>query len=286
MRPSWVNNALFPFESRYLDLGGHRMHYVDEGQGMPIVFSHGTPEWSFGWRDLIAPLRGQYRCLAPDLLGMGLSDKPADADYSVRAHAERFEQFIEALGLEKIHLVANDFGISIALYYAIKHPEKVEKISLFNGWMWPVNEDPHYAMPARMMRGWLGRFMYLKFNFPVNIIMPRAYGDRRKLSKEVHQHYQRALSTPAERRAAYQFALELLDATAFWAWEWEHLDAIRHKPFLVFWGMKDSFVPPSELEKWSKCLTDAEIIRLETAGHFAQEEEAERMAAAMGRFFG
>ena len=286
MRPSWVDNALFPFESRYLDLDGHRMHYVDEGQGMPIVFSHGTPEWSFGWRDLIAPLRGQYRCLAPDLLGMGLSDKPADADYSVRAHAERFEQFVEALGLEKIHLVANDFGISIALHYAIKHPEKVEKISLFNGWMWPVNEDPHYAIPARMMRGWLGRLLYLKFNFPVNVIMPRAFGDRRKLSKAVHQHYRRALATPADRRAAYQFALELLDATAFWAWEWHQLDAIRHKPFLVFWGMKDSFVPPSELEKWSTQLTHAEIIRLETAGHFAQEEAPEQMAAAMGRFFG
>jgi pimeloyl-ACP methyl ester carboxylesterase len=286
MRPSWVDNALFPFESRYLDLDGYRMHYVDEGQGMPIVFSHGTPEWSFGWRDLIVQLRGQYRCLAPDLLGMGLSDKPADADYSVRAHAERFEQFVEARGLEKIHLVANDFGVSIALYYAIKHPEKVEKISLFNGWMWPVNEDPHYATPARMMRGWLGRFMYLKFNFPVNVIMPRAYGDRRKLSKPVHQHYQRALSTPAERRAAYQFALELLDATSFWAWEWENIDAIRHKPFLVFWGMKDSFVPPSELEKWSTRLTNAEIIRLDKAGHFAQEEASEEMAAAMGRFLG
>ena len=286
MRPSWVDNSLFPYKSRFLELNGHRLHYVDEGQGKHIVFSHGTPEWCFGWRDLIAGLRGQYRCIAPDLLGMGLSDKPADADYSVRAHAQRFEQFIDALGLEKFHLVANDFGVSIALSYAIHHPDKVEKISLFNGWMWPVKDDPHYGAPARMMRGWLGRLLYLQFNFPVNVIMPRAFGDRRTLTKAVHEHYKRALATPSERRAAYQFALELIDATPFWAWEWENIDAIRHKPFLVFWGMKDTFVPPYELEKWSRCLTDAEIIRLDEAGHFAQEEAAGRMVEAMGRFFG
>lgn len=268
-----------------MPLEAGKLHYIDEGQGMPVVFSHGTPEWCFGWRDLVKGLRNQYRCIAPDLLGMGLSDKPAAADYSVEAHATRFGQFVEALGLEKFHLVANDFGVSIALAYAIRHPEKVEKISIFNGWMWPVDTDRHYSMPAKAMRGFLGRFLYKRFNFPVNIIMPQAFGDRRHLTPVVHAHYRRALPGPAERNATYQFALELLDATDFWRREWSQIERIRHKPFLVFWGMKDSFVPPYELDKWAEILTQAQIVRLESAGHFAQEEEPDQMVAAMKAFF-
>ena len=93
MDNSWVNRNLFPFASKFIDIDGHQMHYIDEGAGPVILFSHGTPEWSFGWRDLVQELRGQFRCIAPDLLGFGLSDKPVEADYSVRAHADCLEQF-------------------------------------------------------------------------------------------------------------------------------------------------------------------------------------------------
>ncbi len=285
METSWVNRELYPFESRYLDLDGHRMHYIDEGAGTPIVFSHGTPEWSFGWRDLVKGLRGQFRCIAPDLLGFGLSDKPAGADYSVHAHARRLEQFIEKLELKNLHLVANDFGLSIALAYAIRRPENVQKISFFNGWMRPLQDDPHYARPARWMQTWLGRLLYLRFNFPVTVVMPAAYGDKKKLTPDVHRHYKLALPTPESRRAAYTFSGELLGASSFWADLWKQTDRLADKPVLIFWGMKDSFVPPYELDNWQKALPHARVIRLEQAGHFAQEEEPERMTDALRRFF-
>lgn len=284
METSWVNPELFPFTSRYTDIDGHRLHYIDEGTGMPIVFSHGTPEWSFGWRDLVTGLKDQYRCIAPDLLGFGLSDKPADADYSVHAHAQRLEQFIESLDLPPIHLVANDFGLSIALAYAIRHPERVQKISFFNGWMRPLNDDPHYARPARWMQGWLGRLLYLRFNFPVNVVMPAAYGDKRKLTPEVHRHYKMALPNPESRRAAYAFSGELLKAGPFWADLWARVDTLAAKPCLIFWGMKDSFVPPYELDNWQKVLPQAQVVRLDNAGHFAQEEAPERMLEELRRF--
>jgi len=263
------------------------MHYVDEGEGIPILFSHGTPEWSFGWRDLVKGLRGQYRCIAVDHLGFGLSDKPTDADYSVQAHAARLEKFIQKLQLPDFHIVANDFGLSISLAYAVNHPhpERVQKISIFNGWMWPLSDDPHYAKPAKVMRTWLGRVFYKYFNFPVNVVMPAAFGDKKKLTKEVHRHYKMALPDPISRTAAYAFTHELLDAESFWTDLWQRKERISGKPFLVFWGMKDSFVPPYELEKWEKALTNASIIRLENAGHFAQEEEPERMIIELKQFF-
>ncbi|MBK9338614.1 MAG: alpha/beta fold hydrolase [Lewinellaceae bacterium] len=179
-----VNRNRFPFESRFVEIDGHRMHYIDEGVGKPILFSHGTPEWSFGWRDIVQGLRGQFRCIAPDLLGFGLSDKPTDADYSVAAHARRMEQFIQQLGLRDFHVVANDFGLSIAFHYVLRHPEQVQRISFFNGWMWPLHTDPHYARPARIMRTWLGRLLYLRFNFPVTVVMPAAFGDKRNLIRK------------------------------------------------------------------------------------------------------
>ena len=285
MENSWINRDLYPFASHFLDIDGHRIHYLDEGSGPAILFSHGTPEWSFGWRDLVKGLRGQYRCIAPDHLGFGLSDKPPDADYSVRAHAARLEKFVEHLGLRDFHLVANDFGLSIALAYAVNHPEWTGNICIFNGWMWPLNDDPHYATPAKIMRTWIGRFFYRYLNFPVTVVMPAAFGDKEKLTKEVHRHYKAALPDPASRRATYTLARELLDAGPFWNDLWQRRNRIAGKPFLVFWGMKDTFVPPYELEKWEKTLTNARFIRLENAGHFAQEEEPERMITELQQFF-
>ena len=285
METSWINRDLYPFQSRFLELNGNRMHYIDEGTGTPIVFAHGTPEWSFGWRDLVKGLCGQYRCIAPDMLGFGLSDKPLDGDYSVQAHARRLEQLIDQLGLDQFHLVGNDFGLSIGLHYAIKHPEKVKKISFFNGWMWPLDTDPHYARPARWMKTWLGRLLYLRFNFPVTVVMPAAFGDKRKLSPEIHRHYKQALPSPATRRAAYAFSGELLNAGPFWGELWQQVHILAEKPCLIFWGMKDAFVPPYELEKWKKALPQSQVITFENAGHFVQEEEPEKMVEELALFF-
>lgn len=283
---AWIDPELYPFRPHFLDIGGHRMHYVDEGSGPVILFAHGTPEWSFGWRDLIRSLRDRYRCIAPDLLGFGLSDKPADADYSVQAHALRLQALVRQLDLQDIHLVANDFGVSIALYSALQEPERFARICLFNGWMRPLDRDPRYAWPARVMRSPLGRWLYLHRNFPVTFIMPAAFGDRKKLTPDVHRHYLQALDTAEKRIAAYTFSRELLGATDFWTAEWQQLPVLRDKPFLFFWGMKDAFIPASELAHWLRALPHAHVIRVPEAGHFVQEEVPELMIRELRQFFG
>lgn len=282
----WINRELFPFESKFIAIDGQRMHYIDEGSGPVILFSHGTPEWSFGWRDLIKPLSAHFRCIAPDLLGMGLSDKPADADFTCRAHAARMEKFIEKLGLRDINIVANDFGLSIALSYAINHPENIEKISIFNGWMWRMDSDPHYARPLRLFQGWLGRLLYQRFNFPVNVIMPSAFGNPKKyLTKEIHRHYKMALPHPGARRATYAFAQEVLRAGDWWDGLWAKRQALAGKPLLIFWGMKDKFIPAYELDKWAAAFPSARVIKYPDAGHFVQEEAAELMVVELLSFF-
>ena len=285
-QPLWLNKRLFPFESKWIEVEGDQLHYIDEGKGETILFVHGTPEWSFGWRDLVKELKNSYRCIAFDLLGFGLSDKPHNGDYTCEAHYKRLEKFIQQLNLKNFNLIANDFGGGISLPYVINHPENVKKIMLFNTWMWSLKSDKHYSSPAKVMNTFLGKIMYLNFNFPVNIIMPAAFGDKKKLTKAIHAHYKNALPNAASRVGAYSFTKELMSASEWWQSNWNQLDKIANKPFLIFWGMKDSFVPPKELEKWKSKLPTAKVVVYKDAGHFVQEEKPEEMVGEIRLFLG
>jgi pimeloyl-ACP methyl ester carboxylesterase len=282
-QPNWLNKNMFPFDSRWIEVDGHQMHYIDEGNGPVILFAHGTPEWSFAYRDLIKELKNDFRCVAFDMLGFGLSDKPREVDYSCQAHSRRLEEIIEKLDLKNITIVANDFGGGISLPYAINNPSNIRSIVLFNTWMWSLKNDAHYSMPAKVMNTSVGKFMYLIMNFPVNVVMPAAYGDKTKLTKEIHSHYKNALPK-GDRIAAYQFTKELMNASEWWENNWENLSALQTKPFLIFWGLKDKFVPPKELEKWKSKLPHATVVTFPDGGHFLQEEKADEMATEIRRF--
>ena len=280
---SWLDRELYPFESRFVNIDGNKLHYVDEGVGETIVFVHGTPEWSFAYREIIKALRSQHRCVAVDLLGFGLSDKPAAADYSCETHAARLQKFIQHLQLKDVTLVANDFGGGISLGYAIANPSNVAKVVLINTWMRSLKDDPHYAGPARIMNSWLGKFLYKQMNFPVNTIMPAAYGNKRHLTKQIHNHYKQPLSK-GHRHATFAFAKQLMEASPWWESNWQKLDTLAGKPFLFFWGMKDKFVPPAELTRWQKKLPDALFTTFDDAGHFVHEEKASEISKAIDLF--
>lgn len=285
-QPAWINKELFPFNSKSIVIDGHSIHYIDEGASTAnvILFVHGTPEWSFGFRDLIKALRADYRCIAIDHLGFGLSDKPQSADYSVRAHSNRLKTFIEKLGLTNISIVANDFGGGIAMGYVLDHPDNIKSITLFNTWMWSLRNDPHFSKPAKLVSTFVGRFLYKTLNAPVNMIMPSAYGDRKKLTSEVHDHYKKVAPNAASRVALYAIAQELMNASEWWESLWQRLNTIENKPILFFWGMKDKFVPLSALEKWKKRLPKAKYVGYPEAGHFVQEEMPDDMGAEIKKF--
>lgn len=283
-QPAWLDKNLFPFESKWIEIDSYQMHYVDDGDGDVILFVHGTPEWSFGYRDSIKQLSKKFRCIAPDYIGFGLSDKPVDGNYSCEAHARRLEKFIDKLQLSNITLVVNDFGGGIGLSYAITHPENVARFVLFNTWMWSLKDDSHYSGPAKVMNSWLGKFFYLQLNFPVNVIMPSAFGDRRKLTKRVHQHYKLSAGSSKERHALYAFAKELMNASDWWQSLWDQRSKLAGKPVLIFWGMKDKFIPPKELEKWVEAFPNAHVHKFEDAGHFVQEEKHEQLSRAIENF--
>jgi haloalkane dehalogenase len=90
---------IYPFESNYIDVGGYKYHYVDEGEGNPILMVHGNPTWSFYYRNLIKDLSSEYRVIAPDHIGMGLSEKPQDYEYTLQTHINNLSQLVQKLKL-------------------------------------------------------------------------------------------------------------------------------------------------------------------------------------------
>ena len=136
-----VDRAAYPFDDKWRPLRAGRMHYVDEGAGEPIVFAHGTPTWSFEWRHLIRALSPEYRTIAPDHLGFGLSERPRSAPYTPEWHAENFIEFVEALDIGPLTLVVHDFGGPIALPLALRRPDLVKRLVVTNSWMWSFVGD-------------------------------------------------------------------------------------------------------------------------------------------------
>ncbi len=130
-------SAAFPYESRFVTVKGSQMHYVEQGEGDPILFVHGNPTSSYLWRNVIPHLSGSGRCIALDLIGMGRSDKP-DIPYRLFDHVEYFDGFINALGLGPITLVLHDWGGFMGMHYASKNLENVRAIVLMEAIIKPM----------------------------------------------------------------------------------------------------------------------------------------------------
>lgn len=283
-QPVWLSKEQFPFTSHWVNIDGSDMHYIDEGKGKVVLFVHGTPEWSFGFRNLIKELRKNFRCIAMDHIGFGLSDKPTEGDYSCVAHATRLNTFIRYLDLQNFSIVANDFGGGIAMNFALNNVNAIHRIILFNTWMWSLENDKHFSTPSRLMQSLIGRFLYLRLNASVNLIMPSSYGNRRNLTDEIHRHFKQALPDVESRRGVYALTGELMRASSWWETLWNKLNTIESERFLVFWGMKDKFVPVYALAKWQTGLPNAKFICYDDAGHFVHEERPGDMIAAIRKF--
>ena len=137
--------SLYPFESHELWLDSLRYHYLDEGSGEPLLMVHGNPTWSFYWRNLILALRDDYRTIAPDHIGCGLSDKPENYCYTLAQHIDNLVQLIRELDLTNITLLAHDWGGSIGLGAALELPERFSRIVLFNTAAFPPPSGCKYV---------------------------------------------------------------------------------------------------------------------------------------------
>lgn len=282
--PSWLDRRLFPFTSRWFDSADGRMHYVDEGSGEPVLFVHGTPTWSFLYRHLIRRAAARHRAIAVDHLGFGLSDKPPLAPYAPNDHARRLVALIDALDLRGVTLVVHDFGGPIGLAAALERPDRIARLVLFNTWLWDLGDDRAIARGARIAGSRMGRVLYRRLNFPVGVLMPAAFKNRRALTQEVHRHYAAPLATPDDRNAAWHCARALLGSATWFESLWRSRERLHAKPMLLLWGLGDPAFGPPYLERWRREFASAFTHTFADCGHFVPEEAAAHVGPIIDRF--
>jgi haloalkane dehalogenase len=203
-------SATFPFESRFVEVHGSRMHYVEEGSGDPIVFLHGNPTSSYLWRNVIPHLSPLARCVAPDLIGMGKSDKP-DIEYRFFDHAKYVDGFIEALALRNITFVVYDWGSALAFHYARRHEENVKGLAFMEAIVRPLTWDEWPEQARQMFQAFrtpgVGENLLLEQNAFVEQVLPGAI--LRKLSDEEMDRYREPFRDPASRKPTWRWPNEI-----------------------------------------------------------------------------
>lgn len=270
---SWIDRAVYPFESKWFPVGTKRVHYVDEGVGEPILFLHGSPGWSFSFRHLIRGLSSQKRCIAPDLIGFGLSDKPTNWTYRPERDAEYIRDFIESKNLNGVTLVLHGMGGPIGLAYAVDNPRNVKRIVIINSWMWPLSDFEGVKKQDRLVNGFWGRFAYFKMNVAVRSLKSQMV-DRSHFAKLDFEHYWNPFDEVSERVGPYGYAKAMLGSTHFFKGLWEKRSAIQNIPALIFWGMEDRLLGhTTALQEWNIVFPDAEVKRLANTGPFVMEEK-------------
>lgn len=281
--PAWLDREAYPFESHWFSQPEGRMHYVDEGAGEVLLFVHGNPSWSFEYRRLIRYFSRTHRCIAPDHLGFGLSDKPPDASYLPQFHAANLARLIEDLNLMDVTLVVHDWGGPIALDWAVAHPDRVRRIVAFNSWFFDVRDQTTLRLFSKIVGSAPGRWLCRRFNFFPRVLMKASFGDPSRLPRALHTQYLAPFPTPDSRKGTWVFPRAIVGESDWLGRIWARREAIARLPALLVWGMKDAAFAPL-LPQWRAAFPRHRYIQLDDVSHNVAEEAGERLFAPIEAF--
>lgn len=284
-------SAAFPFESKFLQVKGSNIHYIEEGEGDPILFLHGNPTSSYLWRNIIPHLTKQSRCIAPDLIGMGKSDKP-DIDYGFRDTYAYLENFIQEMKLKNITLVIHDWGSGLGFHYAHQHPENIKGI-VFMEAVYKIVDMA--AMPARIQRAFtLMRNPFFNWlmlgvaNFFLKKMIPNAI--MRKISKEEHDYYKSPYPTIKSRKAVRVWPTEIaLNGSPKYTHdiisayhEWLKESTI---PKLCLYAEPGMLIPEHEVPWIVENFPNTQAVNIGKGLHFVQEDEPDNIGLAISTWY-
>lgn len=204
-------SADFPFKSKYIEIHGSKIHYVEEGAGDPILFLHGNPTSSYLWRNIIPYVMPYGRAIAMDLIGMGKSDKP-DIEYRFFDHVKYVDGFIEKMVLKNMTLVVHDWGAALGFYYAMRHENNVKGLAFMEAILMPVPTWDEFPADFRQViqafrTPQVGWDMIVNQNMFVEQVLPGAIV--RKLTEEEMNYYREPYKDPASRKPVWRWPNEL-----------------------------------------------------------------------------
>jgi haloalkane dehalogenase len=279
-RPGWVNDQLFPFESRFADVGGAQVHYIDEGNGPVFLCLHGNPTWSFLYRHIVQGLKDRFRCIALDYPGFGLSTAPEDYRYTVTEHARVVQTFVEQLELRDITMMVQDWGGPIGFWVATRQPERFRAFVIGNTWAWPLDDRATKGFSKTLGSATVGGLLVKRADIFTNLFM-RGGIKRKKLTVDEWFMYKRPHPTPESRVPVHVMPREILAASNLLAEVEQGLERVADKPALVVWGDKDpGFRTPHRL-RWERTFPNHRTEILHGASHYIQEDAPDEIVTAI-----
>ena len=277
---------MYPFQRRYFRLpDGARMHYVDEGQGPVVLMLHGNPTWSWMYRDLIKALAPRFRCIAPDHVGCGFSDKPQDYPYTLAQHIRNVKALLDHLEIKSYSLVAHDWGGAIGMGVAGFGPDRVEKIALMNTAAYTSMEIP-FRIAVCKIPGF-GALAIRGFNAFAGAAVRMAVV--RPLPPQVKKGFLWPYRNWHDRVANLRFVQDIplhpkhMSYTTLERIE-QCLQFLSDKPMLLSWGMRDWCFTPRFLDGFRARFPKAEVAEYADGGHYLLEDEGPRAIPRIAAF--
>lgn len=285
-RDAWFD--LLPYKSDELIIHGHAYRYLDEGEGDPILMSHGNPTWSFYWRRLVESFRETHRTVAVDHLGCGRSDKPEKYPYRLCDHVGNLVRLVEALDLQNVTLVGHDWGGAIGLGAVLERPDRFSRIVLLNTGAFP---PPYVPLRIRACRiPLLGTLGVRGFNLFAQAALRMAVERRTSLDAKARAGLIAPYDNWANRVAIDSFVRDIPLTRAHPTWETLErievaLPKLSQKQIALVWGMRDWCFRPECLDRLLMAFPDADVTRLEQVGHYVMEEAPDDVIGALRRLF-
>ena len=284
----------YPFEPRSLvHPNGLRQSYLDEGprEGEVVLMLHGNPSWSFYWRKLVLGLRDRYRCIVPDHMGMGLSDRPDDAqyDYTLQSRIDDLERLLQHAGVDgPVTLAVHDWGGMIGFGWALKHSARVKRLVILNTAAFPLPKEKRMPLRLRMGRdSKLGGWLIRRFNL---FARGAAWmGTKRSLPREVRAAYAGVSDGWGNAISTLRFMQDIPLAPGDRAWPLveaagKALHGYADRPAFIGWGLRDFVFDKHFLHGFQRALPKAHVHAFQDAGHYVLEDKAEVLVPAIRGF--
>lgn len=285
MKNETFNNT-FPFQPHFETINGFRMHYVDEGEGEPVLCLHGMPTWGYLYRKFIKKLSATNRVIAPDQMGFGKSDVPQDKEYRMEEHVDNLKELLIKLDLQDITLIVQDWGGPIGFGFAVDVPERIKRLVIMNTSVGVMSEDkkPWYAMLEE-------KGIYNQFIMNIEGLIKGGIHNKEKVTDTMikaytapfpsEEYYLGALAWPKDIPVGKEHPSAVIMQHVR-----DNLDKLSNKEKVLIWGLKDPIFPEKTIDWWHKIYPNIETHEIPNAAHFLQEDAPKEIISIIQDFIG